>query len=910
MKISFVYPEGGYIFYTDEDKTVKFKITELLSGSEPVTVRLDLSDYYGAGVFGNTEELVPDSGEICAEYELELKKLGYYRLSVSLSQGKDEAAAATGIGVTTRHERSGEESVFGVSCNFWNPERDMPLYERVGVRYIRNPGKDTTIKWRDCLEKHGMYSQVQLQGNDMFFPGRQAHYKRNTAYYYQQQYGNVSKLIEHGNEHWEERDLGLLAEWVKSSGLARIEADPCAWHSGSGAAGIDINKMQVLYEEGMYDYVTFIALHAYSFPNRPESPDSYWSIARLEDLARWMQKNNIDMPVCCTEQGYPAMYDQKKCESYSPGEMITLEAQADYLVRSWLVFMSYGVAKVLWFNGPWYDGFGIEEKDGPAPWPAMMALCQLIRETDGAEYIGDLEETPGVYFKVFRKKDGALTAAVWKPIYYSRSCIKEKNLALDLTGTEADGTVKEKYCYELKYIDREKLSVRDIMGNPVKSDGEIAIGESPLYVSGFTDEILERLTDKTVFRTKTVAPKAAPPKVILGIGDTKPYSDAYASSRFMPGEKREYKIRVHNFSDCLLEDTVEISAPDYMKLSRSEVKVCVKAGMSLELTVFVTCAPAAPVGECRVSVRLKNTAAHSAFQTAAVFSPFVIDGVKTRFGKATPLTLRFKNYSGDTREYKLYLSSEGFGLERNEITFKAAAGQETAFPLIAEAADSVIEPVISVRLECEGCSAVYNPVIPYDYIGDPGRETLQYRIISGYDLMMTSGERYTGPELFGTGKTQPLYSRAELGIDSEKLYLRFEVFDGTVVCAKNVRRNNIDSDGVWIRLYRALDDDKPYRHFSIVPADQAGRASGCYVNEVSAGIKFAEPYTDYDFSKMRISSEIFEDRYIINAEIDRASVGLWNDTDKIVMDIRVINMNHDDWPRFYDTGKTVYKISK
>lgn len=30
----------------------------------------------------------------------------------------------------------------------------------------------------------------------------------------------------------------------------------------------------------------------------------------------------------------------------------------------------------------------------------------------------------------------------------------------------------------------------------------------------------------------------------------------------------------------------------------------------------------------------------------------------------------------------------------------------------------------------------------------------------------------------------------------------------------------------------------------------------------------------------------------------------------LIMDIRVINMNDDDWPRFYDTGKSIWKLIK
>lgn len=909
MRISFIYPYGGYVFYSSEVKKVKAEIIADVSENIEVLLTVKVKDYSGNFVFKDSRNVMTDkNGKALAEYELPLERLGYYNFSITAHCGDEAVEKSTGLGVTTEHSRSGFDSVFGVSCNFWHPEQDMPLYERVGIRFVRNPGKDTTVKWRKCIEKSGMYSQVQLQGNDMFFPQRFAHYKRNTAYYYQKQYGDVSRIIEHGNEHWEERDLGLLAEWVKSTGLARMEADPSAWHSGSGAAGVDINKMQVLYEQGMYDYITFIAIHAYSFPNRPESEVSFWSTKRLVDLADWMEKNNIDMPVCCTEQGYPAMYDQVKCESYSPGDLITLEAQIDYLVRSWLIFISYGVAKVLWFNGPWYEGFGIQEKDGPAPWPAMMALCQLIREVDNTEYIGDYEADEGVYFKVFRRKDGSLTAAVWKPIYYSRSCEKEKNLALDLTGTEADGTVKDKYEYTFNYIDKECFEVRDIMGNPIESDGKIIIGETPVYVSGIKEEIVKKLVNKTVFKTKTVKPRSMPPKVILGISDTKPYSEAYASSRFMPGESREYKVRIHNFSEEELNDTAIVEAPDCFTVSRTETQISVPPGQSRDFVLRVSCNPIAHIGEYKISVYMKNTKAHKAFQTAGVFSPLKFRPISDILKSESVLLLDFKNYSYKVRKYKLAFISPDIEFENSEITFTAASGQEITLPIIIKNCKSIIEPVVTAILSSDGEETEYHPVIPIDYIKLKGSGSLQYKIISGYDLMMTTGERYTGPELFGVGKNQTLNSTSLFSIDEKNLYCHFEVFDDTVVCAKNTRRNNIDSDGIWIRLYHGINDEKPYRHFSIVPADQAGRDEGCYVNEVNAGIKFASPFTDYDFKNIKVKSQIFNDRYTVDVEIDRKSIELWNGAKEVIMDIRIIDMNHDDWSRFYDTGKTVYKI--
>ena len=906
MNISFEYPYGGLIFYTDEEKAITVKINGVNGDFKLIC---SLFNYNGEKIFESKDCIKPVDSKTTYRLTLPIKYKGYYKFTVRAESGECFAEKSTGIGLTVPHERSGDNSVFGISCNFWNPATDPALYERVGIRYLRNPGKETTIKAAAELKKHGMYSQVQLQGGDMFSPKRWADSERNTAYYYQKQYGDISRLIEHGNEHWEEKNLGLLAEWVKSTGLARLKADPEAWHSGSGVAGVDINKMQIMCDQGMYDYITFIAVHNYSFPQRPESPESYWSIERLRDLAEFMKKNKIEMPVCCTEQGYPAMYDQNKCESYSPGDLVTLEAQADYLVRSWLIFISYGVAKVLWFNGPWYDGFGIQEKDGPAPWPAMMALCQLIREVDGATYIGDLKNDKNVCFKVFRQKDGSLTAAIWRPIYYSRSCEKEKNLSLDLTGTQADGNVKEHYSYVPEYIDHKRFEARNIMGNPIETGASLKIGESPIYISGISEDIIPHLHDETLFTCKNVCKRPLPPSILLGICDVKPSSDAYVSSRFFPGQTRTYKLRVHNFSGEDLNDVLIITAPKQFYVFKEEITVTVAAGQTEEYAVKLTCRPAADVGCFKIHARLKAGNAHPVYQLAGIYSPFVFEPIYGIPSSGEAIKLKFTNHSDKTHTYKMHISGCGIEFSENVQCFTAAAGQEISIALPIAGCREDFVPAVNIKLETEGCTAEYNPVIPVRMIA-PVNAVTPCSVISGWDISMTAGERYNGPELFGTGSPEKLDSNVRFSYDDSYIYGRFEVFDNRVVCVKNTRRNNIDSDGVWIRLYRDINDEKPYRHFSIVPADQAGRACGCYVNEVSAGVKFAYPYTDYDMKNISVSSEIFKDRYIINVKIKKSSIEMFAGKNSLIMDIRVINMNDDDWPRFYDTGKSIWKLIK
>ena len=150
-----------------------------------------------------------------------------------------------------------------------------------------------------------------------------------------------------------------------------------------------------------------------------------------------------------------------------------------------------------------------------------------------------------------------------------------------------------------------------------------------------------------------------------------------------------------------------------------------------------------------------------------------------------------------------------------------------------------------------------------------------------------------------------VYARPEM--DKENLSIHFEIHDSDVVCIKNCRRDNVDSDGVWIRLYKTMEDEAPYRQFCIMPADQAGRAEWASIKECAKQIHFAKPYTDYDFKECEIHSEIFEDRYTIDAKFTLKSLGL-EDAKEVIMDLRVVNMDEDDWSKFYDTGKIRYSV--
>ncbi len=917
LDVKFAYPEGGYIYYTTETPKVFVEVST--EKKNLVKVSGKVTDYNKA-----VTQTISLSAEIDVEgvidIEIDCKKLGYFLVELELSTASCTQTLKTGFGYTTPHERSeAPYSCFGISNNYGRPSIHYPIYAKMGMRYVRahSPDKD-----RPLLEKYGLTISKAHQGYDILEHKTQVRYAapfRNSAYHYEKMYGHLLCNNEHGNEHWEEKNLALLTEWHKVTGLARIEANPKGWYSNSGCPGIDINKLAVMFDNGLADYITCLCMHAYSFPGCPEANDSYWSVGRLYDFAKFLKERNIYMPVSCTEQGYPAMYDQVKCESYSPGEMSTLEGQSDYLVRSWVIFLSMGISKVIWFNGAWYDGFGILEKDGPAPWPAAMALCELVRAVDHCDYVGDLEHTDGTYYKVFRNRNtNKLVGVVWHPVYYTRSCIKESNLTFDGKHTEADGTAQEKFDYQLKHMAADTI-VKDIMGNEIDAkDGKIVIGESPVYVHNLSEDIVESLVDKTIFPVKYVTEKPMPSKIILGLSDAHPSVEPYLSSKFKPGETRTYKLRVHNYSDKDLDDTIVIDAPKPFSVDNSELEVSVPAGMYQEYVLRVKCDDVAPCGEFKIHAKSTTTDAHPVYQIAAVYCPVYVKTLKSPLCDGTNAVLCVGNLRNGQKDIKVKLSSKDnnitFEHDEFDYRFTEKGTGEISFKIVS--CDPLAEPVMQVELSDGVDTANYDVVIPMAYVeysdkvnADEMKDKQKF-IVSGYNMTMTAALNYNGPELFGTAKPEPLNAYARIEMDDKKVYFHFDIHDDTVVCNKVTRRNNIDSDGVWIRLYNDMADEKPYRNFCIMPVDQAGQTSGCKVTETAKNILFATPYTDYDFSKISAKSEVFEDRYTIDVAIDRDSINMSDLKDNMIINFRIINMDHKDWSKFYDTGKIEYKILK
>ena len=922
MRLTFLYPESGYFFYKSEEPVIRVRVEN--NGTRIFFSAL-IRDYEEKDV-GNFETRLENVYDTVVSIPLKCERLGYYNMTVTARGEAGTVVKSTGIGITTEYTAvPAEQSKFGLNINTSRfTEPPFAAAAKMGILMIRRPVPAEAIPYADTLKKYGIKTLAQWGGRPIIQgccsptaqPDRYAPPEFNSAYYAEKLCSDYVIMYEFGNEFAEEHNLTLSAEWHKDTGLARLTANPKGWYSVTGLPGVDINKLEEYYEQGVLDYVTFLGIHPYSFPNAPENPYCYWSVKRLEDLAKWMDERGIKMPIAATEFGYPALKDQESCEVYSPGDMLTPEGQTDYIIRSWLIFISYGVANAQLYHGSWMDGFGIMEKDGPAPWPAAMALCELVRQVDRSQYVGNLidEDDSNFYFLVFRKPTGRLFAVVWRVIYFSRSVEKHKNFAVDRSGAvEADGTVKELYDYNLRYTVPD-YKIRDIMGNTVQCrENVIKIGERPIYIDGISEEILPLLTDNTIFETKTVIEKPLPSKVILGIQDEFPRDGAYATSGFSWGEKRTYLLRIHNYENEELNDFAILELPDGLHAENIRIPVCVPAKQILQLRVVITCDVIADCGLKKIKMTMEKAAAAPAVQNVEITYPVRVlplygalkDGstVEAEFSclSKSPVTYRvtFNNPQAD-----VYCDANEFTLlpgERKRLSVRFGKGK---YPVTA---------TLAADISAEGKSARCELAIPLHYIeekADGGMPDGSMNIIAGYNLQSTYGDSNPTGSLLGIAKPVPMTAYSKLWMDDKYLHALFDVKDDCVVCAKLGRRNNIDCDGVWLRLYRNENDDKPYRHFCMMPVDQCGRTDGAAVDEIAGDVLFAEKYSDYDLSKVKVSCKLYEEGYRLRVDIRRDSIELYENTDCVIADIRVINMNTNDWPLFYDTGKIVYRVIK
>ena len=922
FRLTFRYrSEYGHFFKQGERKILAVAIENTCGQDLDVNLNHRIVGYTGKTVYTDEYHVFIGAGKTAeSEFEFHTGELGYYDWFCMVQSPSIWLTQRIGIGVIRNEDPPcGEDSPFGLCCNFWSPDRQLPIYRRMGAKLLRVPASEPA-HLAGKMGEYGLLAMCQQVGGRIGdLDCRFATPEENTSYWYTKENPDV-RLQEHGNECWEEHDLTRLAEWTKVSNLAKIRANPRGFYSPSGIAGSDVNRYNHLFRQGLRPYITYLGIHPYTFPKAPELDNGFWSFQGLRDLARLNNAYGA-LPVVASEQGYPAMDDQESCEAYSPEDMVTKEAQADYLIRKYVLLLSYGVSRILWFNGPWYNGFGIMERDGMAPWPAAVAFCEMTRRLEGARYAGDLALGNEAQCKVFEKA-GKVFAVAWRPMLRSRSCQKACNYTLDGSRRESEGVSLKPLMFRIPFASAASVAF-DIFGNTIdmERDGDMvfaALGESPLYIDILDAEALKMAAkdDRTLFPPMTEQEAPLPPPVILGIQDKNPVRGAYHTAEILPGETRTLLVRVHNYSDKPLDDTILLDLPDGFS-AESRRAVHAEAGELVTLAFSLRCGGAEPAGVKEVGTLLESGAGLPVMQLYRVACPFGLVPVREAIGELSRLTIRCFNPQTVPVSYTIRAAVDGLDIREGALTVQPEEAGSLELPVrpLAEQIGT------SCRLEAvtpEGTAAYILPIplcrIERYAVWEPS--DVQPFLIAGSCLQAGVMAERTGPELSGEAKPNPsVLATARLGIVGGKLMVYVDVCDDELILVQNTRRDNADCDGVWFSVY-TQNGERPRFRFCMTPADSSGLAENASVREFTGDIPWNTSYSSFDLSVLDFQAAVWhepdqthERGYTLSLGIPLDSIGLTGREEALYAGFRVIDMDSGDWPQLYDTGKVLFSMA-
>lgn len=252
----------------------------------------------------------------------------------------------------------------------------------------------------------------------------------------------------------------IYAEMIKAAYPAIKEANPDATVVGCCTADVNLDWIKTVFEIAGPESMDAVSIHPYAYPSSPESGGLKSSIRMVHELCKEYGK---DMPVWCTELGYPAATG-----------VIDEETAGAYKARLYVYSKSIGEDKLFLYDFQ-NDGvnpaerehnFGVirDYKNTNVAYAAKRGYLAVSNATDvlgDAEFVNVTAEDDIQQIYQF-KKDGKGILAMWR-----------------LEGNDNIG-VK---------VGCDEVIVRDWMGNEktVKTTNGIvtvAIDERPVYVIG------------------------------------------------------------------------------------------------------------------------------------------------------------------------------------------------------------------------------------------------------------------------------------------------------------------------------------------------------------------------------------------------------------------------------------------
>lgn len=194
-------------------------------------------------------------------------------------------------------------------------------------------------------------------------------------------------------------------KWAKTVYRALKKADPTCTVLAPALAGWDTAFLENAFKLGLLEATDVVSLHPYGSA-KPEDAAILYARTR-ELIARYARKGK-DYPIVSGEWGY---------SSWEKG--VSIETQADFIVRQFLSNMASGVRLSIWYD--WRDD-GLDPNENEhhfgtvyndlKPKPAYVATKTLTTELAGYSFANRLSgDSPEDYLLLFKNGDDIRLAA-------------------------------------------------------------------------------------------------------------------------------------------------------------------------------------------------------------------------------------------------------------------------------------------------------------------------------------------------------------------------------------------------------------------------------------------------------------------------------------------------------------------
>jgi len=473
---------------------------------QPVTLSLDINadaleysvqDAWGVQVFKNTQAIMSHPMTL----SLELKRLGYYEVTISAKRGQQIIEQGTArLAVLSRFDLSAvKESPFGVMTHFaqgWEPDI-VPLIAAAGIKHVRDEAYWAAVersrgqfdfsqfdRYMAALADNHIASLTPLTwGNPLYDRSDEgpdwciAPYSKEGfeayARYCQKAVAHFdpqTQAVEIWNEYNGAFAPGpadgkpeVYAEMIKHAYPAIKQARPNITVLGCSTAGLSLDWIENVFKHGGLDAMDGVSIHPYSYGSAPEWLDK--DIPLLQELIR-RYNHGKDKSIWATEDGWFTIPPSASSRSNPLSEM----TKARYLVRAYTLLQSLGVEKTFWYLFRDYDQFGtmglVGRPDDPAgryaPHQAYVAYAVMARQLTGARFVGRDATDPAIRSYQFDRA-GRTVRVMWSS--------QPQNVVVD-----------------------GSFYVTDMMGQEysVESVGRgvhLTLSESPIYVDGLVQSI-------------------------------------------------------------------------------------------------------------------------------------------------------------------------------------------------------------------------------------------------------------------------------------------------------------------------------------------------------------------------------------------------------------------------------------